>query len=184
MRKDINREIGKRLREIRSQKGWSLQTLAEQTNVSKPMLGQIERGESNPTVGTLWKIADGLGVAFTSFIEESAEAASVIRGAEVQALESGDSRFKVKPVFLKEKKAPIEAYLVEMDPHCDYQSRAHQKGVEEYIFVQAGSICIEVEEEVHELHPLDSIRFTADQPHRYRSSGGEKAVFTMIILYK
>lgn len=184
MKKDINAEIGKKLREIRNQKGWSLQMLAEQTSVSKPMLGQIERGETNPTVGTLWKIADGLGVAFTSFIEEEREAANVVRGRDIQALESRNSHFKVKPVFMKEKKAPLEAYLIEMEIGCNYPSRAHQNGVEEYVFVQDGSICIEVEQEKHELHAQDAIRFTADKPHRYVNIGSTEAVFTMVILYK
>ncbi|WP_252315896.1 hypothetical protein [Sinobaca sp. H24] len=49
--------------------------------------------------------------------------------------------------------------MVEMEIGCDYPSRAHQEGVEEYVFVQDGSICIEVDQEKHGLHAQDAIRF-------------------------
>ncbi|HSU80106.1 MAG TPA: helix-turn-helix transcriptional regulator, partial [Candidatus Angelobacter sp.] len=56
----LNALIGQRLKHIRVTKGLSLDRVAELTGVSKPMLGQIERAQSNPTVSTLWKIAEGL----------------------------------------------------------------------------------------------------------------------------
>lgn len=56
------------LRTLRHQREWSLSRLAEETGVSKAMLGQIERNESSPTVATLWKIATGLNVPFSTFI--------------------------------------------------------------------------------------------------------------------
>lgn len=59
----------KLLKSIRSDRGWSLDQTAAQTGVSKAMLGQIERGESMPTVATLWKIATGLGVPMTALLE-------------------------------------------------------------------------------------------------------------------
>ncbi|SIE94010.1 transcriptional regulator [Mycobacteroides abscessus subsp. abscessus] len=57
---NIHKNIGENLRNIRRSRGLSLDMAAEATGVSKAMLGQIERGESNPTVTTLWKIASGL----------------------------------------------------------------------------------------------------------------------------
>lgn len=59
----------KLLKSIRSDLGWSLDQTATRTGVSKAMLGQIERGESTPTVATLWKIATGLGVPMTALLE-------------------------------------------------------------------------------------------------------------------
>ena len=52
--------IGKHLKNIRQNRELSLDEAAEMTGVSKPMLGQVERGQSSPTITTLWKIATGL----------------------------------------------------------------------------------------------------------------------------
>lgn len=65
---DIAQHLSATLKTLRQQRGWSLSRLAEETGVSKAMLGQIERNESSPTVATLWKIATGLNVPFSAFI--------------------------------------------------------------------------------------------------------------------
>ena len=67
---DLNLIIGNRLKTIRNNRNLSLSEVSEITGVSKAMLGQIERGQSNPTVSTLWKIANGLKVSFSMFIDE------------------------------------------------------------------------------------------------------------------
>lgn len=61
---DITQHPATTLKALRQARGWSLSKLAEETGVSKAMLGQIERNESSPTVSTLWKIATGLNVPF------------------------------------------------------------------------------------------------------------------------
>ena len=66
---EMNRHLAQRLKGLRAELGWSLDVAARETGVSKAMLGQIERGESSPTVATLWKIATGFRVSFSSFIE-------------------------------------------------------------------------------------------------------------------
>lgn len=65
---DIAQHLSATLKTQRQLRGWSLSRLAEETGVSKAMLGQIERNESSPTVATLWKIATGLNVPFSAFI--------------------------------------------------------------------------------------------------------------------
>lgn len=56
----LNSIIGNKLKEIRNKRNLSLYDVSELTGVSKAMLGQIERGQSNPTISTLWKIATGI----------------------------------------------------------------------------------------------------------------------------
>ena len=69
---DISQVIAKNLKEIREQRRLSLDRVAELTGVSKSMLGQIERGESNPTIQTVWKMANGLKVSLTALIDATA----------------------------------------------------------------------------------------------------------------
>ena len=66
---NLTTKISNTLKLLRSQRGWSLDVTSEKTGVSKAMLGQIERGESSPTISTLWKIASGFDVSFSLFVE-------------------------------------------------------------------------------------------------------------------
>ena len=66
---DMNTVISDNLRSLRQSLHLSLSEVSERTGVSKSMLGQIERNESSPTISTLWKIATGLQVSFTSLME-------------------------------------------------------------------------------------------------------------------
>ena len=68
---DLTHYLASTLKNLRQARGWSLSRLADETGVSKAMLGQIERNESSPTVATLCKIATGLNVPFSSFIAPS-----------------------------------------------------------------------------------------------------------------
>ena len=74
----LDKNIAANLKRIRKAKNMSLDRMAEQTGVSKSMLGQIERGESNPTVSTIGKIIEGIKVPLEELIEEPRPAVSVI----------------------------------------------------------------------------------------------------------
>ncbi len=67
---NLNNIIAGNLKRLRNERQLSLSKLSDICGVSKVMLGQIERGESNPTINTIWKIAGGLRVPYTSLIDE------------------------------------------------------------------------------------------------------------------
>ena len=95
----MSSRISENLRQIRKEKKLSLDSMAEQTGVSKSMLGQIERGESSPTVATLWKIATGLHISFTALLEGRQTETQLIRRDEVSPLLSDEGRFRLFPFF-------------------------------------------------------------------------------------
>ena len=68
---NLHQHLSQALKQLRQANGWSLTLAANRTGVSKAMLGQIERGESSPTVATLWKIATGFNVPFSFFVQGS-----------------------------------------------------------------------------------------------------------------
>ncbi|MFD2705093.1 helix-turn-helix domain-containing protein [Salibacterium lacus] len=184
MKKDqLNAHIGKKLREIRNRKGLSLDETAERTGVSKPMLGQMERGVSNPTVGTLWKIADGLQVPFTTFVEVERPPAAKISFDELETLEGERGGFDVKPVFSKDSHTPFEVFYVDLSPNRHYYSDAHQEGVEEYIFLNKGELGVVVGSDTFQLQKGDALRFEADVDHGYINETKEMVRFMMIIYY-
>lgn len=175
--------IGKRLRQLRAKRGLSLDGLSQLTGVSKPMLGQIERGESNPTVSTLWKIAGGLEVPFTTFIEEEKPRIKKVSRSRIDPLMEESELFHVYPLFSKETGKPFEIFSVILKPECSYLSEPHGYGVEEYIFVERGTMDIQIEEECHSLTEGEGIQFAAHFPHLYRNPHQEDCLITMLIYY-
>lgn len=175
--------IGKNLCRMRRERGLSLDRTAELTGVSKAMLGQIERGESNPTVNTLWKIATGLGVSFTAFMEDETPSVSIISQGRINPLAEDGGRFRVYPLFPYGRLKGFEFYTVELEPGCSYDSASHNPGVEEYITVCQGILDLALDGEVYTVRSGEAIRFPADRPHGYRNGSGELARLHMLILY-
>src|SRR5579872_3014687 len=99
--KGLYKQISLRLKKLRAERGWSLDKAAEETGVSKAMLGQIEREESSPTIATLWKIASGFRTSFSSFIAEIQANPNepIYRSGQTQQLHPTDKKIRVMPVF-------------------------------------------------------------------------------------
>lgn len=94
----LNYNISKNLNRIRTFRGWSLDTAAEQTGVSKGMLYQIEQGAANPSINVLGKIASGLRIEFTELIASPPEDSYLVKISEVYPIKEGNG-FTVKTCF-------------------------------------------------------------------------------------
>ncbi len=176
-------QIGNNIRKIRRERGLSLEQMAELTGVSKAMIGQIERGDSNPTVAILWKIANGIKVSFSSLVEKPANQVSIIHYKNVQPVQEDSGKYIVYPIFPFDPLKKWESYRVEMKPGCSYRNEGHPKGVEEYITVLSGKVALRINEEIYELQEGSSIRFAADSGHEYLNLSNEIAVCSMVIYY-
>jgi len=180
---DLNRMIGERLKRIRLKKGLSLEAVSELTGVSKPMLTQIERALSNPTVSTLWKIAEGLNVPFTAFIVEKEEPVKLVRKDAITPFKEANDLYEVYSVFPAANGRPFEIYTVSLLPGCDYLANSHPHHAVEFIWVLDGAVTIEVNQRRYALSKNEGLRFTADQPHRYVNEGKKQAEIMMVIYY-
>jgi XRE family transcriptional regulator, regulator of sulfur utilization len=180
-KRDISLLIGERLHTLRVNRGLSLETLASVTGVSKPMLGQIERGVSNPTVATLWKIASGLGVPFTSFISEEPHV-TVVRANEQTPLYDDGERYQVFNTYTSAS-GDVEVYRIRLLPGCHRLSEPHSAGVVESLTVAAGTMKIVLVNTVHTLFPGDALSFPGDMEHEYVNDSGEVAEAHLVIVY-
>jgi transcriptional regulator with XRE-family HTH domain len=182
---NVNLKVAQRLKTLRQEKAWSLDLASQKTGVSKAMLGQIERGESSPTIATLWKIATGFEVSFSSFVEEPISFSEnlVHRKQELQHLHQDDSLIKVLPIFPFDEKMGFEVFVIQLLPGCLHLSPPHQKGVVEHIIPVQGTIDIEVKGAWHEVFSGQGFRFAADTPHAYRNLSHEPTLFHDIIYY-
>ena len=180
---DIVNSIAANTKSIREQKKLTLDAAASVTGVSRSMLAQIEKGEVNPTISVLWKIANGYKVSFTSLVEGKSDAVSVIRQADMQPLEEDEGRYLNYPVFIFDEQKLFETYRIVIEKGGIFSAQPHLKGAVEYITVFAGQVEITVSGERFLLSKGDSIRFNADVPHEYQNSGTEVVELSMLIYY-
>ncbi|MDP4143323.1 MAG: XRE family transcriptional regulator [Bacillota bacterium] len=181
--KNLSPVIGRKLKELRIKKNLSLDDTAKLTGVSKAMLGQMERGESNPTVSTLWKIATGLKVSFSSFIDEFEDNAEIICQDDIDPVIEDNNRMRLYPIFSFNPRSGFEIFTIELEPSCNHISSPHDEGVEEYIIVTEGELELTLNDKTYTLTKGNSIKFKGDSPHAYRNTSTARATFQNIILY-
>lgn len=181
---DLAPIVGRNLRRLRTHRGLSLEKLAKASGVSRAMLGQIELGQSAPTINVLWKIARALGLPFSALITENAPTgARVLRSVQARRLTSHDGRFTSRALFPFDSPRKVEFYELTLAPGAEERADAHPPGTSENLVVTEGSVEIELEAETHELGTGDAIVFEADAPHVYRNPGKSAAVMYLVMTY-
>lgn len=180
---DITNAVAINVKTIREQKKLTLDAAAELTGVSRSMLAQIEKGDVNPTISVLWKIANGYKVSFASLVEDRRNPTAVLRGAKMQPQAEDDGRYLNYLTVAFDERRLFESYRVVIHEAGKLEAMPHLKGAEEYITVYAGEVEITVDSKAYLLEKGDSIRFTADVPHSYRNVGAQDAEMNLITYY-
>lgn len=176
---DIAQSISKHLRKVRKEKGLSLDKAAAVTGVSKAMLGQIERGESSPTIATLWKIATGLECSFSSFLSDS-DSAVISQSNRVQEAFANDTNMTVKTLFPFNPQTGFEMFELSLSAHHEQHSTAHQIGVTEHIYVTKGTLSVLQDGAWQAYGAGEQCLLRADQAHGYRDEVGETRFIAVI----
>jgi len=180
---DITQAVAQNIRGIRERKKLTLDGAAKATGVSRSMLAQIEKGDVNPTISVLWKIANGYKVSFSSLIEPGGEPTTVLPLSAIRPLVEDEGRFVNYPLFPFDEQRLFETYRIVVAPGGSLLAQPHLNGTEEYVTVFEGDIEITAEDRHYPLHKGDSIRFKADVPHGYQNTGSAEAQMGMLIYY-
>ncbi|MGG4774384.1 XRE family transcriptional regulator [Alcaligenaceae bacterium 429] len=177
--------LAQTLKDLRQEKQWSLSQAAEHTGVSKAMLGQIERGESSPTVATLWKIATGFNVPFSTFLEEEQSKSPLLlhRQGALPVYDQANHYMRVTPLFPFDPQLGFDIFRIELAAGAYSESTAHEAGVIEHVIVLEGELELLAEGVWHNLKTGEAVRFQADQPHAYRNSSAQTVVLHDLIHY-
>lgn len=168
---NINSIIAENLKTLRTERNLSLGQLAELSDVSKVMLSQIEKGDTNPTINTLWKIANGLKVTYTSLLEQKEHNTCIINKNKIEPQISEEGHYRVYLYYSNTPYRNFELFQIELDEGCSYISVGHSKKSEEYIMLLEGNLTLKVNNETYNLKPNDSISFPASNEHIYINSG-------------
>jgi XRE family transcriptional regulator, regulator of sulfur utilization len=180
---DITLLVSQNLKKLREERNLSLEKLADLTGVSKSMLGQIERGESSPTISTVWKISNGLKVSFTTLLDSGQIDPTVIRQANINPLLEDYGKYRLYPLFPIEAGREFEIYSVEIDPGGHLHAEAHPNGTEEFLTVFLGELTVVVDSQEYRASKGDAIRFRADRPHEYLNMGNTLTKISLVIHY-
>lgn len=181
---DLAPTVGKNLRRLRTERGLSLEKLARASGVSRAMLGQMELGQSAPTINVLWKIARSLGVPFSALISSpQTPAVKVLRERDAKRLLSADGSFSSRALFPFDQPRRVELYELRLQVNGVEQAEAHAAGTLENLVVSKGTVEIVTAGETHRLSAGDAILFEADSPHEYRNAGNGEAVLYLVMTY-
>lgn len=169
-------QLGEKLREARESLGSTIEELAAASGVSAGMISQIERGFTNPSFLTLFKLAAGLNLPIAAFFEDEAGTSGrVVRKAERRRVSFPglDVTYELLTPDLKRR---LEVLWVEMEPGTSTEKRVYAHEGEECGVVLAGRMLVHIGDEVHELGPGDAISYPSTLPHWYEVPGPERVV--------
>jgi transcriptional regulator with XRE-family HTH domain len=174
--------IGGRVKQQRQSRGWTLDQLAEAAGVSRRMVVNVEQGAANPSVGTLLRISDALGVGLPALVESPRpRPVSVTRNGEGAVLWSSVSGGRGVLVAGTESPDVVELWDWTLGPGDRHVSEAHSRGTKELLQVQQGSVTVEVAGESFVLEAGDAVSFPGDVAHSYANPGTEPARFSLAV---
>jgi XRE family transcriptional regulator, regulator of sulfur utilization len=182
--------IGGRVRALREAMGLSLRDLAERCGVSAPMLSQVERGETSPTLQVATRIAGGLDLRLSQLLRLDEDGAvTIVRAADRRQGPShrGGSRAPHRYEVLT---PPLPGQRAELSRHLLAPGAAtggpgdppmHEPGSRETALVEAGRVVLHCDGAAHELATGDCVTFDADLPHHFENPGSEEASLLAIV---
>ncbi|WP_106535820.1 helix-turn-helix domain-containing protein [Haloactinopolyspora alba] len=174
--------IGARVRHERTSVGWTLDQLAEHAGVSRRMVVNVEQGATNPSIGTLLRLGDALGVGLPALVEPPAhDRASVTRTGEGAVLWRGASGGRGVLVAGTEPPDVVELWTWTLAPGEHHASEAHSAGTKELLHVIEGTLTVTVADDTFTLGPDDALTFAGDEPHSYANPGEEPARFSLTV---
>jgi transcriptional regulator with XRE-family HTH domain len=175
----LNAAVALHVRSLRTGRGWSLDELAGRSGVSKGMLVQIEGARTNPSIGTLARVADAFGVTVARLLEPSLDrSVHVTDYDEAPVLWRGGRGGTAR---LLRGLGESELWDWQLAPREGHSSDDHQPGTREVIYLLAGTLIVTVAGEEHTLSTGQTIDLVADRAHSYQNPADVPARFIMLV---
>lgn len=171
-RSDIHDRLATALRDARKARGLSLDAVARLSGVSRSMVSQIERGESSPTVATLWNLTQALQVDFAGLLEgKPAPTIEVTRLAAAPVMQRPGG-VKIRILSPAESVGDHEVYELSFATGAALVSSAHSSGCREHLTVLSGRLTLKSGDDEERLNTGDVARYPADRPHAITAEAG------------
>ncbi len=182
----LSRRLGGRVKQLRTGRGWSLESLANASGVSRSMLSQIEREQANPTLAVTLRIARAFGLALGELLETpgAASTVTVIRAEDHTFHYRSDKDCRIRTLSPLNLEKDVEFYEVWLKPGGALRSSPHFEGTREFLTLQRGHVQVQSAGDAEDLNPGDSASYRADVPHAIINQGKTDAVVNLIVIYR
>lgn len=173
--------VGQRVRQLRLESGLSIRALAEASGLSVNTLSLIENGKISPSVSTLHRTAQALGVSITAFFEAPSPQRQVvyIKGTERTGRQFAHGVCDDLAIGFTGR--GLHPCVVTLAPH-------HGSGADpivhtgyEFVYCLTGCITYTVDGECYQLTPGDSLLFESYLPHRWHNEGDSPAQMLLVL---
>jgi XRE family transcriptional regulator, regulator of sulfur utilization len=185
-REHIPPPIGRNMKRIRKETPLTLDVLAERSGVSKAMLSQIESEKVNPTVATVWKISQGLGVEINELLagsEEPVRKFHMVRKDNITVLDTDEDGLHIKVLTPVQLVEDLEMYLLTFQEGGALRSAPHFPQTEEFLTVISGAVRVRVGDRDAELLEGDFIRYQCDVDHDIENIADGPSVVHMVVRF-
>lgn len=179
-RSDIHDRLATNLRDARKTRGLSLDAVAKLSGVSRSMVSQIERGESSPTVATLWNLTQALQVDFAGLLEDKPHAGIDVTRAAAAPVIARAPGVRIRILSPAETVGEHEVYDLSFAAGAALASDPHSAGCREHLTVIEGRLTVTSGDDLAELGPGDTARYPADRTHVIRA--GDVAARAILIV--
>ena len=173
--------IGERLRELREMRNISMRALAARSGLSANALSMIERGRASPSVSTLYKLADALGISITSFFGSDSQRKQVVYLKADSRTRMSFTRGVFEGLGGEQFVGRVEPFLLTLERNANSGPRSMTHTGHEFVFCLRGELEYQVERQLFRLSAGDSLLFAAQLKHRWKNVG-ENVVTALIII--
>lgn len=171
---------------MRKRRGLTLESLAGLSGVSRSMLSQIERGQANPTVGTVWALAEALHVDLSELIgagkTDSRKRIALTPPSYTPEIRSEDGYCLLKILSPPESVGSVEWYELRIEPGGALRSEPHARGSMEHLTVLDGELCVESGEDRVTVAAGATARYVADIPHAIVNATAKPTKALLVVL--
>ncbi|WCO66862.1 XRE family transcriptional regulator [Iamia majanohamensis] len=168
---EVAAAIARNTRRLRTERQWTLDHLATRSGVSKGMLVQIEQARTNPSIGTLCRLADAFGETLARIVELSDTATvRAVSPDEVVRLWHGEEGSVGDLLVGSDRREHVELWRWTLAPGDGHESEGHLEGTREMMAVLAGTLTLEVDDEPFVVRAGGAVLFDGDRPHAYRNA--------------
>ncbi len=177
--------LGSAVQRLRKAREMSLGALSDVSGVAKSIISQIERNETNPTIATVVRLADALGVSPEKLLADAAEKPAIVqhqKRPDIPQLVSEDGKCRLFIIGALDLVQHVQWYDFHAEPGGVLASEPHQPGCMEHLHVLAGEITVTSGEETRTVRAGESLRYRGDLPHVLENTGPDPAHATMVLV--